>query len=301
MNVRAWCVERLGVPVCTVLFESGLQSRVTGVRLADGREVVVKVRPWRDRLTACASIQNRLAGAGYCCPRVLDGPAAVAGRAWSIEEHRGGGEPHPPGPDVAGLSARLLAQLIALTSVVDALDALRGVSPPWVGWDHHGRYLWCEPDTFRVRLNDHPGPRWLDETAGRARAALLDARLPPVVGHGDWGWHNLRWVGTVPRAVHDWDSLIAQPEPAVVGAAAATWAADQLNRHAATLEESQAFIDAYLKHSGRPWDRVSHHLAWAAGLWTLAYNAKKNAVTGGGPQLDLLSQEVTARRRNANL
>ncbi len=51
-EVSGWCTTRLGSPLSAVLFESGYFSAVFGVALADGREVVVKVRPWEDRLVA---------------------------------------------------------------------------------------------------------------------------------------------------------------------------------------------------------------------------------------------------------
>ncbi len=101
--------------------------------------------------------------------------------------------------------------------------------------------------------------------------------------------------------MHDWDSLIAQPEPAVVGAAAAVWPAGAGSRHAATVQESEAFLDAYQHAAGRTWKNRDRRLAWASGLWLRTYNAKKDAADGGGPQLDLLANEVDQRRRLAGL
>jgi hypothetical protein len=39
-----------------VLFSSGYLSQVVGVRLAYGRDVVVKVSRWEDRLTVCGQV-----------------------------------------------------------------------------------------------------------------------------------------------------------------------------------------------------------------------------------------------------
>jgi hypothetical protein len=36
-------------------------------------------------------------------------------------------------------------------------------------------------------------------------------------------------------------------------------------------------------------------------LWVRAFNAKKDAISGGGPQLDRLADEVAERSRNAGL
>jgi hypothetical protein len=46
--LAAWCTRWLGVPPAAQLFETGYLSTVKGLRLADGREVVVKVRPSQD-------------------------------------------------------------------------------------------------------------------------------------------------------------------------------------------------------------------------------------------------------------
>ena len=45
-----WCGERLGSEPESILFTAGHLSEVRGLRLADGRQVVVKLRRWEDRL-----------------------------------------------------------------------------------------------------------------------------------------------------------------------------------------------------------------------------------------------------------
>ena len=47
--VAMWCRLLGSGPVAT-LFEAGYLSEVVGLRLADGRKVVLKVRDWQDRL-----------------------------------------------------------------------------------------------------------------------------------------------------------------------------------------------------------------------------------------------------------
>ncbi len=44
-RLARWCVEHLGSPPADEIFRSGYLSAVIGVRLADDRAVVVKVRP----------------------------------------------------------------------------------------------------------------------------------------------------------------------------------------------------------------------------------------------------------------
>ena len=43
--LAVWCAQWLGAPPTRVLFEAAHLSIVTGLRLVDGREVVVKARP----------------------------------------------------------------------------------------------------------------------------------------------------------------------------------------------------------------------------------------------------------------
>ena len=59
-SLAAWCEAHLGSPVESELFRTGHLTCVIGTRLADGREVVVRVRPAASRLTACTEVQRRL-------------------------------------------------------------------------------------------------------------------------------------------------------------------------------------------------------------------------------------------------
>ena len=44
-GLAAWCRRWLGAEPVAVLFRAGYLSEVTGLRLANGREVVLKARP----------------------------------------------------------------------------------------------------------------------------------------------------------------------------------------------------------------------------------------------------------------
>jgi hypothetical protein len=44
-TLEAWCARWLGAKPISLLFEVARLSLVTGLRLADGREVVIKARP----------------------------------------------------------------------------------------------------------------------------------------------------------------------------------------------------------------------------------------------------------------
>jgi hypothetical protein len=54
--VAARCRRWLGATPTAQLFEGGYLSAVKGLRLADGREMVIKVRPWMSRLAGCAVV-----------------------------------------------------------------------------------------------------------------------------------------------------------------------------------------------------------------------------------------------------
>ena len=95
--------------------------------------------------------------------------------------------------------------------------------------------------------------------------------------------------------MHDWDSVIAQPETAIVGLAAAVWPAAGAPGEAATVAQSADFIASYQQAAGRQWTGQEVQDAWAAGLWVRLFNAKKDAADGGGPQLDRLVGEISDR------
>jgi hypothetical protein len=186
--LAAWCTRWLGAPPAAELFEAGHLSTVKGLRLADGREVVVKVRPREPRLTGCAAVRDRL---------------------------RGG-----------------------------------------------------------------PGH--------------------PVIGHGDWHPENLRWHGPQLIAVHDWDSVICQPEPAIAGLAAASFAGIDGPPAMASVENSAAFLDAYQQARGRRWTSQDYAACWAAGLWLRAFDAKTRSLDGDPEQI-LTRHEARVRLRLAGL
>jgi hypothetical protein len=58
-----WCLQRLDSEPEQVLFEAGYLSQVIGLRMTDGRDVVVKVRAWQERLIGCGQVQHSFAKA----------------------------------------------------------------------------------------------------------------------------------------------------------------------------------------------------------------------------------------------
>jgi len=288
-----WCDRHLGARPARLLFRSGHLSEVVAAELADGRRVVIKARPSCPRIAGCTAVQEYLARAGFPCPVPLTAPVQVGGLTLTAETLVPGGSQLPAEGSAAPFAA-LLARLISSAPGPDAVPPL-APSPPWTGWDHPGARLWPDCDDRGRDLNNTRGPAWVDNAARRVRERLSASAAPACVGHGDWESQNIRWSGGQPLAVHDWDSVIARPETAIVGLAAAVWPAAGAPGEAATVAQSAEFIARYQQAAGRQWTEREVQLAWAAGLWVRLFNAKKDAADGGGPQLSRLAGEKGER------
>jgi hypothetical protein len=288
-----WCDRYLGARPARVLFRSGHLSEVIAAELADGRRVAIKGRPSDPRIAGCIAVQAHLARAGFPCPLPLTAPVQVAELTVTAETLLPGGSQLSAEGGAAPFAA-LLARLIGSAPGPAAVPPLVP-SPPWTGWDHQGARLWPDRDDQGRDLNDTSGPAWVDDAARRVREQLSASAAPARIGHGDWESQNIRWLDGRPLAVHDWDSVIAQPETAIVGLAAAVWPAAGAPGGAATVIQSQEFLACYQLAAGRQWTEREVQDAWAAGLWVRLFNARKDAAGGGGPQLDRLAGEIGER------
>jgi hypothetical protein len=272
----AWCLSQLGSSVAATLFEVTSISTVAGVRLADGREVVVKSRPAEGREAACVAAQLRLAALGFPCARPLTPVTRVGTLAVHAEEFRPGGEVLPgDGPDVAVRYAKVFASLMDSLATVTIAPPLP--NPRWIRWDHSDPGLW---PTIPIldSLAQSAVPPHVVETAVRVRRRLLANGLPSVVGHGDFEAQNLRWQGFDVHVVHDWDSLTWQPEAALVGAASGSFA-NSSQPTLAPVASSEAFLAAY-QDFRRPFSSAELEVAWAASLWPAAHNARWETLHG---------------------
>ena len=295
-----WCLRRLGRQPEQVLFETGYLSQVIGLRLIDGRDVVVKVRAWQERLTGCGQVQQSLLADGFPAPRLLVPPERLGQLGVSAEALVHGGDLLAAEWDSAARFADALALLVS-TAPHPATVGTLAPSPAWVGWDHSAKQLWPAPDDREGDLNKHSADRWLDEIGEAARTLLLALDRPAVIGHGDWYSQNLRWVDRRLHVVHDWDSVVAQPEAAIAGQAAAMWPGTGLPGEVATLAQSEQFLSAYEGASGQAWTDHDVRAAWAAGLWTRAFDAKKASLVGANPAAALTKSEAKERSRLAGL
>ncbi|MCX5009231.1 hypothetical protein OHB05_42715 [Streptomyces sp. NBC_00638] len=77
-----------------------------------------------------------------------------------------------------------------------------------------------------------------------------------------------------PLAVHDWDSVIYEPEVVIIGQAAAMFEGGPTGA-GASVERTEAFLEEYQTARGRALNDNELQLCWAAGLWVRAFNAKK--------------------------
>jgi hypothetical protein len=288
-----WCHRHLKDDLGSVLFRSGHLSEVVGVRLKSGRQVVIKMRPYSPRLMGCTDVQGHLARAGFPCPAPLTAVTRVGALAVTAETAMPGGSqlsPEHGAAPFAGLLNRLIDSAPEPSTIASLAPA-----PPWTGWDHPGVLLWPDSDDEGRDLNALSGPTWVDGAARRVRDRLTASRAPVRVGHGDWESQNIAWASGLPLVVHDWDSVVAQPETSIVGLAAAVWPAMGAPGEAASVAQTQDFIASYQAATARPWGPSEVADAWAAGLWVRLFNARKDAADGGGPQLDRLEGEVGER------
>jgi Ser/Thr protein kinase RdoA (MazF antagonist) len=243
------------------LFLSSHLSEVVGVRLTDGREVVVKRRiDEADRAGKCVAAQRHLAGQGFPCPMPLTDVIVSEGVAVHAEQFVPGGELETEDtPEAAARSGRLLAELVRRLATLDLDPPLP--NPEWMRWD-------TVPEREAT-----PAPAWIDEATRRVQAKLAGCDLAPVLGHADWEAQNIRWRRGRAHVVHDWDSLAWLPEAALAGAAAGRFAIRE-EPALAPLESSEAFLHAYETERGAAFSPYETEIAWAASIWEALRNAR---------------------------
>lgn len=288
-SLAAWCELHLGSPLACELFRTGHLTCVIGTRLADGREVVVRVRSAAPRLTACTEVQRRLFDSGYPCPQSLAGPAPLGGHEASAESYFPGGAVLPGSGRAAQPFAAALAQLVQLAPRPEQVPSL-APAPPWADWNHDQGGLWPWPEDLDLDLNQVDGPGWIDAAGRAARQKLREDQNHAVIGHGDWITDNLRWEGNRLLVAYDWDSLIAGSEAVIAGLAAAIYLYPALP----TVTETHEFLDAYATARERPFSPGELQRCWAAGVWTRAFDAKQEHAAG--QQVTCLTQDEADKR-----
>ena len=294
--LRQWCTGHLGSAPTREFLESGYLSVVLGVQLEDGRKVVIKVRPVSARLEGCAEVHRRLFASGYPCPEPLTGAVPFGEDMATAEAFVAADARLPASGRSAHAFAEPFARLIDLAPPPEEVPSL-DPSPPWTAWAHREGGLWPRPDDHDVDLNAVVGPRWVDDAGRRARDRLGDRQTAAVIGHGDWYAGNLRFENDRLVVVHDWDSVIADGEPNLVGFAAAVFPTTSAGEEA-TVVETEGFLAAYAAARGRRFSAEELEVSWAAGVWLRAFDSKKQHAVGQRIQ-SLSEQEAHERLRRA--
>ncbi|POH57520.1 hypothetical protein CVS28_15850 [Arthrobacter glacialis] len=263
--------------------------------------VVVKVRSdSADRISRCLQIQRIAADADFPCARPLTGADLLGpGLVISAETWIPGGEMYSgEGVSFANRSARLLAGLMEILESQSPTGL--GSPPPWMHWNPPTGGLW--PTNPEIDAMDQGlVPDHVHVIARAVSERLTQGVLPLAVGHGDWESQNLRWQGLRPWAVHDWDSLVALPEAAIVGAGSGAFASTAIPT-LATIESSEKFIDSYQQARGRRFTEEEQEVAWAASLWPALHNARGESLFQSPPvALDALTCQAPERLQRAGV
>jgi hypothetical protein len=156
-SLSAWCELHLGSPAAGELFRAGHLACGIGARLADGREVVVKVRPAAPRTVACIEVQRRLFESGYPFPQPLAGLAPLGEYEATAESYVSGEVVLPASGRAAEPFAAALAQLVALAPSPEEVFSL-APNPPWTAWNHDQGGLWPWPEDQDLDLNGKRQP-----------------------------------------------------------------------------------------------------------------------------------------------
>jgi hypothetical protein len=263
-------------PILHGLFYRRGVGMVVGLRLVDGREIVVKLHRWRasfGRLTAVQEVQDHLARVGLPVPIPLVPPTQLGRGIATVEELRLGSPADGHRSDVRRALAAGLRRF-----VVEALP-LRGLAGlgPAVFLAPRTDALWPEPHDLRFDFNATAGgAEWIDELAVAAHQRLANLDGEPVVGHLDWRVENLAFdeAGKI-AAIYDWDSVALAPEPYVAGHNAAVFSADwQRGGGLPSLLETVEFVREYELARGRPFDAAEREMLDAAHLLHCAYGAR---------------------------
>jgi Ser/Thr protein kinase RdoA (MazF antagonist) len=269
--VDSWCRAHLGSAIDAYEFFDSSSGSVHGVRLADGRRVVVKAhRSAVDSayMSAVQDLQRALADSGYPAPRPLV-PAVPLGTGFaSAETMLVAPKVSAFEPAVRDALAVGLADFVARAAPHrDRIAAHR--APMEVP---HGA-LYPEPHSPRFDFDaTAAGAEWIDDLARRARARMR-VESERVLMHGDWRIDNVRVADGRVVAVYDWDSLHVLPEAVGLAPAALTYTVDwgQTGRLFPYPSEIAAFIATYEAARGAA---VDHDLLAAAMVATLTYGAR---------------------------
>jgi hypothetical protein len=266
-------------PVQTLFYRSSIGA-VAGLRLRDGRRVVIKAHQpdWPlERLQEIVRLQSLMATGLGLAPPVAAGPAPLGKGFATVEEYkdRGATRDGHEGPVRRALAQALYAVTEFLTQAAPVTTLPQGL----LAASPQGS-LWPRPHSKLFDFEaTRQGAEYIDELALAARARLAPAGRR-IVGHSDWRAEHVLFEGAhIPRPVmvFDWDSLCEAHEPALVGAAAHMFCADFSRENclpAPSFEEARAFVADYQAAAGRGFTPAERCLCGAAFAYSVAYSAR---------------------------
>lgn len=276
--VDAFCESHMGSAIDEFLFYESSQGAVFGLRLQDGRRVVIKAhQPTRSIafLSAVYHVQHYLVEQHYPCPKPLLGPTPLVHGYATVEELIDEGiytDAHIPA--IRRSMAEKLAQLIELTH--DFRNVADFQSTTFTQAFEAGR-LWSTPHSkifdFEATAQE---AEWIDEIARKARETLMRATGEFVIGHTDWSVKHFRYVDGKVRVIYDWDSLARDRETIIVAGAARgftmTWHLSV--SLTPTPEEAGAFVHEYEEARGKVFTAEERKTIIAAATYGIAYGAR---------------------------
>jgi hypothetical protein len=284
--VDDFCRRELHASVEQGLFYASSQGTVFGLELDQGQRIVVKVhQPDRTAafLFAVHDVQRHLLREGFPCPAPILGPSPL-GRGLALVDQLmdDGNHEHAHEPAIRREMASALATLVRMARAFVSSPHLP--STPWLLLPTGS--LWRTPHN---RMFDFEataaGAEWIDDIATEALERLKSPAGEMIVGHTDWSVKDFRFRNATITAIYDWDSLLIEREPVIVGQAAThftmTWWLPV--RVSPSFDEAQAFVSDYEAARGEIFSVSERRAVEAAGVYSMAYTARcEHALDPGG-------------------
>jgi hypothetical protein len=280
--------RRLEPDLEEIFFFDASVGATFGVRLAGGERRALKVNTLFEDPAYFADVQRvqaALHAGGYPAPRPLRRLGTDTVDEWMDDgEFRDAHE-----PEVRAAMARELVRFVELATATAVRPRRTFLRPEGALWPKPHNALFDFEATAA-------GAEWIDEIA---RASLLPPVGREVVGHLDWAAKHVRFDAELrATAVYDWDSVATEPEPVVVGSAAASFTyTEQLPYEVdvwPTLEESLAFVEEVERARGAAFRPEERRALDAACVYLRAYAARCTHAVGGDAAATALARFADA-------
>lgn len=258
-----------------VFFFGASVGALFGVVREDGSRVAMKIHKlFTDEayFDQVQSVQSALADEGLPVPRPLGRNGLVLWEEWLDE----GTFRNAHDAAVRAAMARELARFHRAATAT----GLRPRRPFLRPTDA----LWPKPHNVLFDFEaTEDGAEWIDDIARAARNVPDAGR--DVVGHTDWSAKHLRFDDDLnATAIYDWDSVTTDPEPSLVGTAAASFTYTEELAEPIFLwpsaDESLAFIADYEAGRGEAFTSSERRSALAACVYLRAYATRCQHAVG---------------------